>query len=1188
MVQLATVPDRIVTSEAPTSSVSRQDIIGNTNLMAKAISDVADAQMEIATRQAKEQAADDLQQQKVMRNPDGSVSVADPANSVIVGRAGQAYKHAVEVGTIAQHSNVISTDLNDLHQKHPTDPAAFKAAADAWKAKYAKEHGGGLVGEAISQQFDSQATQHYNSISNTASKLDIVNQQKSITATIDDQKNTLQGLARQPGGTYTPEFKAAQEKLDASYEALGTNPLFKMPREQIDLEKKSFRGLLQGEAIVSEIDATFTKKGKAEAQKALSENVLQNTNITEADRNRLYSHGMARLQYLTADSKEKIDAGRKVVTELETNIANGTIKPTDPIIGMEIQQAKQRGDPESANRILAATTVRMNLTGIQTLPQAIQAEMLGLKRTPIANETIPAEGRALLGRIASGEATSYDMLYGGGRFQGYGDHPRVYAPITSGPDVGKKTSAAGLYQFLGSTWDQQAKKLGLKDFSPANQDAAAWDLAQTEYKSKTGRDLLATLKSGDAAAIEDVPRQLSGQWASLPGGRQPAGGAPAFRPSLADADAAMKLTPQERSLYQRHLTNLTGPGGVDNPDGSRSTLFQATVDHDGKTYAIPTVWDGKILSVDQAVERVRAEGWDKFPAYKNPEEAEARYQKMHGFMEQDTASFKASTARPRVMAPAAAPGRPGFTAADLQRNPFLGSAYVRTIAADESLRIQSATQAADGVSKAVDKGLLARPDDVALVNQTALIYPEKFGPVAEKMNGQLLGGALAQMEKPERDRVIAAYRDATNGQDVHHMNVAASALDQYSKSEKNLAEKPYQEAATRGWIAPVAPIDPGRPDSIPAALAERVAASQRIAAMNHTPPPPVITKDEMPQLQGALEGPAGAQVLASIATNLKPEDMQTMLAQKGFTDTLTSMQSSLDPVKMSTANAVAEKVWQHSAALAEQALGKGSLDKLQAWQALKGAFPPEELAKRLNQSDDPATAKARKEARDAAEKETEKLTTGDMAYKMGTGSWLLGGLTGNTPNAPLDVPDTANMPGGSLMGGALVNDYKATYAQLRSMGVPADKASDKAVERLKSTWGPSQAAGNQLMRLPPENYNKPIEGAPNWIGEQLKDFITERLGPPGGVDVPRLGMMGVKTPGWSVSGLVADGRTESEVSNGQPPSYYVAVKRANGDIDVLPNRITFDATKYLAKHEADLRGKLDAMRNQFNNAMPQP
>jgi len=32
------------------------------------------------------------------------------------------------------------------------------------------------------------------------------------------------------------------------------------------------------------------------------------------------------------------------------------------------------------------------------------------------------------------------------------------------------------------------------------------------------------------------------------------------------ATREMELTPQEQALYQRHLSNLYGPGGVDNPD----------------------------------------------------------------------------------------------------------------------------------------------------------------------------------------------------------------------------------------------------------------------------------------------------------------------------------------------------------------------------------------------------------------------------------------------------------------------------------------------------------------------------------------------------------------------------------------------------------------------------------------------
>lgn len=129
---------------------------------------------------------------------------------------------------------------------------------------------------------------------------------------------------------------------------------------------------------------------------------------------------------------------------------------------------------------------------------------------------LPAAARALLDAIAGGEsAGAYDVIYGGDRFSDFSDHPRQYVTIKSGPNAGQKSSAAGKYQFLGSTWDDQKTKLGLTDFSPASQDAAAWNLAVETYSQKTGRDLLADLEAGKTTEVSDA---LKGQWTSLPGG----------------------------------------------------------------------------------------------------------------------------------------------------------------------------------------------------------------------------------------------------------------------------------------------------------------------------------------------------------------------------------------------------------------------------------------------------------------------------------------------------------------------------------------------------------------------------------------------------------------------------------------------------------------------------------------------
>lgn len=135
--------------------------------------------------------------------------------------------------------------------------------------------------------------------------------------------------------------------------------------------------------------------------------------------------------------------------------------------------------------------------------------------------------------------------------------------------------------------------------------------------------------------------------------------------SLEAASQLLQLSPQERALYQMHLDNLHGPGGVDNPpdeqhpQGSRSSLYQAVQERDGKFYNIPTVWNGKrevepytkpdgtVMDVPNktALANVAKIGWDKFPSYSDPDQADARYDAMHQFMDRDTAQFLAARKR---------------------------------------------------------------------------------------------------------------------------------------------------------------------------------------------------------------------------------------------------------------------------------------------------------------------------------------------------------------------------------------------------------------------------------------------------------------------------------------------------------------------------------------------------------------
>jgi hypothetical protein len=115
---------------------------------------------------------------------------------------------------------------------------------------------------------------------------------------------------------------------------------------------------------------------------------------------------------------------------------------------------------------------------------------------------------------------------------------------------------------------------------------------------------------------------------------------------MAEADAAMDLTPQEKFLYNTHLANLHGPGKIVHPDGSVSSLLQMSFEQDGKFYNIPTVVGGKQLAPGDAIKAAEKVGLDKFPSYPSEEQAEARYDALHEFLGRDTADFIAGAKAP--------------------------------------------------------------------------------------------------------------------------------------------------------------------------------------------------------------------------------------------------------------------------------------------------------------------------------------------------------------------------------------------------------------------------------------------------------------------------------------------------------------------------------------------------------------
>lgn len=96
-------------------------------------------------------------------------------------------------------------------------------------------------------------------------------------------------------------------------------------------------------------------------------------------------------------------------------------------------------------------------------------------------------------------------------FDSFADHPRKRIPFTQTDGTTNYSTAAGRYQILARVYDALKKRLSLKDFSPAAQDACAVALIAE-------KGALRLIDEGRFPAAIDL---LAPVWASLPASTYP-------------------------------------------------------------------------------------------------------------------------------------------------------------------------------------------------------------------------------------------------------------------------------------------------------------------------------------------------------------------------------------------------------------------------------------------------------------------------------------------------------------------------------------------------------------------------------------------------------------------------------------------------------------------------------------------
>jgi muramidase (phage lysozyme) len=186
-----------------------------------------------------------------------------------------------------------------------------------------------------------------------------------------------------------------------------------------------------------------------------------------------------------------------------------------------VAAARYRAD--LVDYIGTSDTVEADDGGLEVNADVTSVQALLSQLDFMSDTTMTTNVQAFLAMLRKSEGTAgpdgYRTLFGGSKFSGWADHPRVAKQFTDKAGRRLWTSAAGAYQFMAispipgggstkvNTWDRLKAKLGLDDFSPASQDAAA-----VELLNECGA--LAKINAGDFPSAVNAARRI---WASLPG-----------------------------------------------------------------------------------------------------------------------------------------------------------------------------------------------------------------------------------------------------------------------------------------------------------------------------------------------------------------------------------------------------------------------------------------------------------------------------------------------------------------------------------------------------------------------------------------------------------------------------------------------------------------------------------------------
>lgn len=375
MVDLPKVSRSLVTTEQPTSTLSRSDLSEPYTDLAHAMDEVSGGLNTVAKTAAKEAGL-----RAVARDEDGNITVQ---RWPIVGDAAVEYQRAVKTAAVTDAEAVIRRDHTELRQQFRDDPAGYLQASEEYRARKVQQYSaaGTEVGMTVGHLIDREVTANHRGLLNEKERLDMTRATRSIESEIAVTQNEMAALAN-GGDTSSEAFTSRAAKVRTLYGELVNNPRLAFPQQRADAELAQMDSELRARATVRTVTQVYEREGFDAAVRA-ADRLRTDTglNLTPQQRDTYYSRAIGELNRL---SRAQDQNARSVVSEIQAadRIAADGLAPSPERLAALRQSVAAANNPQlSAAHDAMVANLPVVAAWRQMSPVQLEAELAQLDRT---------------------------------------------------------------------------------------------------------------------------------------------------------------------------------------------------------------------------------------------------------------------------------------------------------------------------------------------------------------------------------------------------------------------------------------------------------------------------------------------------------------------------------------------------------------------------------------------------------------------------------------------------------------------------------------------------------------------------------------------------------------------------------------------------------------------------------------